>query len=177
MPWDCVSAVLATAVTLGATTIIAEVDRLKAQRDLTVQDNSAGGGRGPEELCLCLQRCSAADGIICNGDGSHFICNPCFQRHVQRCCSLARSASFARLGCRVYCPGRRCSAAPSEAASPEMAFSDRQIMRHVDDRTWQLLFAARQQAAQPRGLRELVAQPPLPDIPAELIAGVAWWSD
>jgi hypothetical protein len=117
MTWDFASAVLAAAVAVGAATVIAEAGSLRTQQALAVQANPAGrgGGRVLEELCLmCQHGCSAADGIVCNGDGSHFICSPCFQRHVQDCCSPARSASFARLGCRLYCPARHCSAAPSE---------------------------------------------------------------
>jgi hypothetical protein len=172
-PWSYVAAwTCAAAATLVSANLMSEAERLRwtREQELDAQEPDAQEpdaeipapgrrGRVREELCLnCMQGCSAADGLYCNGDGHHFICSPCFQRHVQRCCSPARSAAFERLGCRIYCPGRRCSAAPSEAANADLAFTDRQIIRHVDDRTWQMLLRARQDAAQRRGLRAL-AQP------------------
>jgi hypothetical protein len=145
---------------------------LLAGRQLLVRAREPGERRGPDglqgvllqECAICLEEAPAEAGVWCRGDGQHFLCRCCFQRHVRVACAPENAAAFGRAGCRLHCPAQPCSAAaPSgsgaqqrdeDAAAQQRAFPVRQVMLRVDDATWAAFEEARRQAYLAQGQRE-----------------------
>lgn len=104
------------------------------------------------QLCQVVNHEQPSAGLTCKAQAAHFICSSCFQAHVSATIS---QASFAAMGCRVYCPVLSCEASlPGHGADTEMqrdiAYTDQQVSDHVDDDTWSKYLSA----AQPEELEQ-----------------------
>jgi hypothetical protein len=113
-----------------------------------------------QQCAICFDSTAPEAGIKCRGDGQHFICNGCFDRHVAVTCAAGNAAAFSRTGCRIFCPMRPCTAAAPKAAAgsaPQqyqpLPFADRQVALHVDEGTLQAYEAAKRDAYLAQGQR------------------------
>lgn len=126
---------------------------------------SLAGGPSSEErhsimahtCSICLLDYDDTDGIECHGNGHHFLCGECFKRHVSVTCDAQDPLPFIQRKCKVFCP-MPCNAAEPSDNGPDLAFTDREVMLHIGDRTWGKLHAARMQAATAAGQREAEAR-------------------
>eukprot|EP00929_Paragymnodinium_shiwhaense_P039962 TRINITY_DN20911_c0_g2_i2.p1 TRINITY_DN20911_c0_g2~~TRINITY_DN20911_c0_g2_i2.p1 ORF type:complete len:279 (-),score=25.42 TRINITY_DN20911_c0_g2_i2:115-951(-) len=78
-------------------------------------DALAAASASLRSCCICLTaELPAEDGVTCEaaaGDAEHFVCTPCFRRHVDMSIQVdvyLRRAANGRIGC----PGRPCKAPP-----------------------------------------------------------------
>ena len=121
-------------------------------------------GDDPEPQCaICFDDVPDTTlGISSRGDGQHFICNDCFDRHVAVTCAPDNAAAFSRAGCRIFCPISTCTAAAPQAAAagaprqqqPLLPFLYRDVALHVQEATLQAYLEARRNADLAQGQRE-----------------------
>jgi hypothetical protein len=161
-PWKAIGT-LAT----GAVLAVAG-QHLVRQREVQVAargpDGPAGGGEPIadqlQQCVICFDDTIPEAGISCRGDGQHFFCDGCFDRHVEVACAPDNAGAFVQAGCRIFCSQRPCTAAAPVAAAgaPQqqrtLPFLYRDVALHVQEATLQAYLEARRNADLAQGQRE-----------------------